>query len=114
MNITVKGKGMDVGDALRSHITTALSEHLTRYFDRSLEAHVTVAKGAAGFEVNLALHVPEQILAAHGEAAKAYGAYDAAAIKLFAQVKKHKSRVRDHHKENGGKYAGMAEGAVSA
>lgn len=109
MDITVKGKGMDVGDALRSHITEALTDHLTRYYDRSLETHVTVSKGAEGFNVDLALHVPGEVLAAHADAENPYAAYEGAAHKLFAQVKKHKSRTRDHKAHDG-----IAEKAVSA
>jgi len=109
MQIDVKGKGIDVGDALRSYITDALTDHLTRYFDRSLDAHVTVSKQGSAFHVDLALHVPGEILASQGEATDPHIAYDLAADKLFAQVKKHKSRVRDHHKDDG-----MANKAVSA
>jgi putative sigma-54 modulation protein len=60
--------------------------------------------------MDIALHVPGEILAAQAEAPDAYAAYDAAAHKLFAQVKKHKSRMRDHHKDDDS----MAENAKSA
>jgi ribosomal subunit interface protein len=113
MQITVKGKGMDVGDALRSRITESLNDHLTRYYDRALEAHVTVHKEASVFNVDLALHVPGEVLAAHGDNADPYAAYDAAAHKLFAQVKKHKSRQKDHHSDDG-HISGLGGKAVSA
>ena len=113
MNITVKGKGMDVGDALRGHMSDSLNEHLKRYFDRSLDVHVTVSKQASVFNVDLAVHVPGEILTAHAEAEDAYAAYDAASAKLFVQVKKHKSRVRDHHKDDPA-HNDVADKAVSA
>lgn len=109
MHITVKGKGMDIGDALRAHVTDSLNDHLKRYYDRSLDVHVTVSKQASMFNVDLALHVPGDVLAAHGDADDAYAAYDLAAGKLFAQVKKHKSRLRDHHHPDG--LAGQARTA---
>jgi ribosomal subunit interface protein len=99
MNITVKGKGVDVGDALRSHITNTLANHLQRYFDRSLEAQAVVGKDGGEFAIDLSLHVPGEVLAASGAGADAYDAYAQAEEKLIAQVKKHKSRVRDHHKD---------------
>lgn len=99
MNIEVKGKGMDVGDALRGHITNALSEHLTHYFERSLDAHVTVSKQNSAFTVDMTAHVPGEILAASGEAEDAYAAYDMAQAKLLTQVKKYKSKLTDHHKD---------------
>lgn len=105
MNIDVKGKGMDVGDALRGHITTALSEHLTHYFDRSLDAHVTVSKQNSAFTVDVQAHVPGEILVASAEGDDAYAAYDEAQVKLLTQVKKFKSRLKDHHKDDGAKAA---------
>ncbi len=99
MNIDVKGKGMDVGDALRGHIMSTLSEHLTHYFERSLDAHVTVSKQNSAFTVDVTAHLPGEILAATGEADDAYAAYDMAQTKLLTQVKKYKSRMTDHHKD---------------
>ncbi len=113
MQIFIKGKGIDVGDALRTHVTDALTDHLQRYFDRSMDAHVTLSKEHSAFQMDIALHVPGEILAAQAEAADPYAAYDAAAHKLFTQVKKHKSRVRDHHKDDGERNS-MAEKAKSA
>lgn len=109
MQISVKGKGMDVGEALTTRITENLNDHLTRYYDRSLDAHATITKEGPGFVVHLELHVPGEVLSAHADNADAYAAYDAAAHKLFAQVKKHKSRQRDHHSADV-----VAEKAVSA
>lgn len=100
MQITVKGKGLDIGDALRAHVTDSLNDHLKRYYDRSLDVHVTVSKQASAFNVDLAVHVPGDVLAAHADSEDPYGAYDLASDKLFAQVKKHKSRLRDHHGES--------------
>lgn len=100
MNIDVKGKGMDVGEALRGHITNKLSEHLTHYFERSLDAHVTVSKQNAMFIADVTAHVPGEILAASAEADDAYAAYDLAEGKLMTQVKKYKSRMKDHHKDD--------------
>lgn len=113
MQITVKGKGMDVGEALTGHITQSLNEHLKRYFDRSLDVHVTATKQADEFTFDLALHVPGEILPAHGQADDAYAAFDIAADKLYAQVKKYKSRLRDHHKDDT-KRDGMVTKTVSA
>jgi ribosomal subunit interface protein len=109
MQITIKGKGIDLGEALSNRITENLNDHLTRYYDKSLDAHATVSKDGASFTVHLELHVPGEILAAHGDDADPYTAYDTAAHKLFAQVKKHKSRQKDHHPDHG-----LAKKALSA
>ena len=98
MNIDITGKGMDVGQSLMGRITEHLNDHLTRYFDRSLDAHVVVSKEHSEFVVDITAHLPGEILKASGEDADAYAAYDVAAQKLFAQVRKFKSKIKDHHR----------------
>ncbi len=99
MNINVTGKGMSVGEALTTKITENLDEHLKRYFERSMDAHVVVAKEHSAFAVDITAHVPGEVMKASAEADDAYAAYDAASTKLFAQVRKHKSKMTDHHRD---------------
>ena len=47
MQISVSGKGVDVGEALRSHIETQIEEHVTKYIDRVTSVHVVVSREAS-------------------------------------------------------------------
>ena len=41
MQITVIGKQLDVGDALRQHVVETLDPAVEKYFDHAIEATVT-------------------------------------------------------------------------
>ncbi len=45
MQLVVKGKQMDVGDALRDHIETKLRAGVAKYFDSAVDANVVVSVG---------------------------------------------------------------------
>jgi ribosomal subunit interface protein len=99
MNLTVKGKNLDVGDALRGHITESLDTIFTKYFANPIEATVTLSKQVHLFSALIAVHVGRGILLqSEAEADQAYGAYDKAAEHLTARLRRYKRRLRDHHR----------------
>ena len=100
MQLSVKGKQLDIGEALRSHIEGSLDRVLSKYFGNVIEAHVTLSPNAHLFHVALSAHVGRNIhLSAQGEADEPYRAFDAALDRLSKRLRRHKRRLRDHHKE---------------
>jgi len=107
MKVSVKGKQLDVGDALRSHVEDSLEHILSKYFGNAMEAQVTLSREAHLYRANLQAHVGRQIqLAAQGEADQPYQAFDTAAERLSKRLRRYKRRLRDHHKE------GAADGEI--
>lgn len=99
MQLTVKGKQLDVGDVLRDHVEASLTRILGKYFGDAIEARVTFAREAHGFRTQVSAHVGRNILLeAHGEADDPYPAFDAAAERLSKRLRRHKGRLRNHHK----------------
>lgn len=98
MHITVSGKHLDVGDALRSHVESALAEATQKYFDRPVDATVVFARDGHGFKCDAAVHLPTG-LTAKAEAVKdeIYAAFEASAGKIEKQLRRHKRRLKDHH-----------------
>ena len=100
MQVSVKGKQLDIGDALRTHIEQALEHVLGKYFSSAIEATVTLSRNAHLYRAALSAHVGRNIkLEAQGEASEPYIAFDAAADRLSKRLRRHKRRLRDHHKE---------------
>ena len=98
MQVSVKGKQMDVGDALRSHVGTALDALVGKYFGNAMEAQAIFAREAHYFRCELAVHVGRDILVnSHGEGADAYAAFDAAADRVDKRLRRQKGRLRRHH-----------------
>lgn len=99
MNITVKGKQLDLGEALRGHIETALTSVVTKYFGGLLDSNVVLTREAHLFKADVQVHVGRG-LTAQGEAtdADAYAAADLAIAHVAKRLRRYKNRLRDHHK----------------
>ncbi|ACJ00566.1 ribosome hibernation-promoting factor, HPF/YfiA family [Rhodospirillum centenum] len=98
MQVTVKGKQLDVGDALRSHVTDTISALVAKYFGNPLDATVVISRDAHLFKADIQVHVGRGILLqSYGEATEPYPAFDDAAEKVAKRMRRYKRRMRDHH-----------------
>lgn len=98
MQLSVKGKQLDVGDALRTHVDESLSRILDKYFGDALEVTVTLSRDAHLYRAVISAHVGRGIqLEAQGEANEPYPAFDAAADRLSKRLRRYKRRLRDHN-----------------
>ena len=55
MQITVAGKGVETGEALKTHVTDGLTTVARKYFDHAIDAHVTFRKDRAFFACDINL-----------------------------------------------------------
>jgi ribosomal subunit interface protein len=98
MHVTVTGKQIDVGDALRSHTQAALEDIAEKYFGNALEAHVVFSREAHLIQCDLQVHVGRGILVrSEADANEAYAAFDVAAERIDKRLRRYKRRLRDHH-----------------
>ena len=101
MQLTVQGKQIDVGDALRTHVTEKLEELNTKYFNHATFATVTFSKEGHGhgvFKAQIHIRIGKDIMVlADSEAGDAHAAFDSAAEKVAKQLRRYKKRLRDHH-----------------
>lgn len=97
MHITVTGKQIDVGDALRSHTQAALEDIAEKYFGNALEAHVVFSREAHLIHCDLQVHVGRGILVqSEADGNEAYVAFDGAAERIDKRLRRYKRRLRDH------------------
>jgi len=101
MKLSVKGKQIDVGDALRTHVETQLGETVAKYFgDTSLEASVSFSREAHLFRADITVHAARGILLqSNAEAIEPYPAFDAALTRLAGRLRRHKNKLRHHDHE---------------
>jgi len=98
MQLTVTGKQVQVGDALRRHIESSLDAILGKYFKTAIEAHVALAKEAHRCRSEISLHIGRGIdVNAGAEAGEVSPAFAAAAERIAKQLRRYKRRLRDHH-----------------
>jgi len=98
MQLTVKGKQLDVGDALRSHVADSLNTIVGKYFNKPIEANVVLTREAHLFKADIQVHVGRGIvLQSASDATEPYPAFDTACEKLAKRLRRYKRRLRDHH-----------------
>jgi len=97
MHVTVTGRQIDVGQALREHAESGLENIVNKYFEQAMEAAVTFSKTGAFFHADISVHVGRGILVQGGdEADDPYVAFNAAAEHIGKRLRRHKRRLRDH------------------
>lgn len=97
MQLSIKGKQVDVGDALRTHIEEHLPDSIGKYFDNTTDVTVTISKEGHSFAVDIQAHVSKRVeVQGHGEGGDAYAAYEEAAEHVLKRLRRHKRRLRDH------------------
>lgn len=99
MQITVSGKQIDVGEALRSHVEDNLLAAVAKYFDRPVDAQVVFSRRGHEFTCDSSVHLPTGLTAqAHAASPDIYAAFDQATDRIEKQLRRHKRRLKDHHK----------------
>src|SRR3954469_10710035 len=79
MLVTVKGKQVDVGDALRGHVEAELVNAVSKYFANPLESQVVLTREAHLFRADVTVHVGRGIIVqGQGQASDARLACDGA------------------------------------
>ena len=98
MQLTVTGKGVDVGGALRQHVQDGLGAILGKYFGSAIEAHAVFTRERHLIHADLAIHIGRGIVINSAASAdEFYPAFDTAAERLAKQLRRYKRRLRDHH-----------------
>lgn len=101
MQLTVQGKQMDLGDALRSHVEGKLEDINAKYFNRAIDATVTFSpEGAAFTKTHISIRVGKDIMVISDATENdPYIAFDSAADKVAKQLRRYKRKLRDHHQK---------------
>jgi ribosomal subunit interface protein len=98
MQVSVKGKQIDIGESLRAHVSGTLGTLVGKYFGNPIDAQAVFAREAHLVCCDLTVHVGRDILTnSHGAAGDAYAAFDAAAERIDKRLRRQKRRLRDHH-----------------
>lgn len=102
MDIRVTGRHVDVSDAFRAHVEDRLQTAVSKLFNRSIAANITLAKEGHLFIADCQLHANQGVnLQSSGQASDAYAAVDAAVDKVEKQLRRYKRRLKNHHNSHG-------------
>jgi ribosomal subunit interface protein len=101
MQLTVQGKQMDVGEALKTYAMEKITDINEKYFNHGVHATVTFSREGHGHQqtkTNINLQVGKKIMVI-GDATEAdpYVSFDKAADRVGKQLRRYKRKLRDHH-----------------
>lgn len=100
MRYQISGKQIDVGEALQSHVKSELGETVEKYMQRPTDAAVVFSRDAHEFICEATVHLSTGLTAsATGRATEVYAAFDSAREKMDKQLRRHKRRLKDHHRD---------------
>ncbi|AQS46648.1 MULTISPECIES: ribosome hibernation-promoting factor, HPF/YfiA family [Thioclava] len=100
MRYQITGKQIDVGEALQSHVKSELGEVAEKYMQRPTDAQITFSRDAHEYICEATVHLSTGLTAsAKGHATEIYAAFDAAREKMDKQLRRHKRRLKDHHRD---------------
>lgn len=116
VNLILSGRGVHLDDRLRQYATDKLS-HVERFYDRIIKMEVELlrertARRTDRHRVEVTVKTPKETLRAHGEGVDHFAAIDVAADRLETQIKKIKSRLRDHAHRQDGAERSLSNGQV--
>ena len=99
MQISINGKQIDLGESLRAHIEDKLEDINQKYFNRAIEAIVTLSpEGHAFVKTHISIRIGKDIMVmSDAQDTDPYASFDSACDKVAKQMRRYKKRIRDHH-----------------
>lgn len=101
MELSVHGKQIDVGDALRGHVEGKLEDLNQKYFNHATFATVTFSREGHGkplTRAQISVQIGKNIMVvADAVETDPYASFENAAEKIGKQMRRYKRRLRDHH-----------------
>ena len=101
MQINLSGHHVDVSPALKEYVNTKL-ERLERHSSIVISAHVVLTVEKLSNRAEATINVSGGQVFADSVHADMYAAIDTLADKLDRQIIKHKEKLTNHHREDGG------------
>ena len=100
MQINITGHHVDITAALRAYVEEKF-ERLERHFDNMTNVHVILEVVKERQKAEATIHVSRGQIYADSEDENMYAAIDSLTDKLDRQIKKHKEKLKDHHRGEG-------------
>lgn len=107
MQINLSGHHIDVTPALRDYVNSKM-RRLARHFDHVMDAEVVLSIDKLQQKAEATVRYTGTKVFADAAHEDMYAAIDALADKLDRQIKRHKEKRTDHHRQNGGTKAAEA------
>jgi ribosomal subunit interface protein len=96
MALRISGRGVDLGEALRSRVEERVAAVLSKYAAGSYTGHVTVSRDGSSYRTDCVLHLKSgATLEASGAAHDAHASFDQTSERLEKRVRRYRRRLKD-------------------
>jgi putative sigma-54 modulation protein len=103
MQIQIVGKQVEVTQPIHDYVTSKL-ERVTRHFDQLIDIHVVLTVEKLKHHAEATVRTAQQkSLHAEADGQDLYAAIDVLTDRLDHQVRKHKEKLTDHHRNESNK-----------
>jgi ribosomal subunit interface protein len=98
MQLSITGKQIDIGSALRTYVQDKVVQSVGKYFDRPVDGAVTFSRDGHEYRADCMVHLASGLhLQAQGRSTDIYASFDGAIERMEKRLRRYKSRIRDHH-----------------
>lgn len=104
MKLNVKGRNIEVTEALRQYIEKRLGK-FSKFLGELSEAVVTISTEKFTHKIDVLLKVNGHLIQAEGKTEDLYSAVDEVVEKLEKQILKYKEKVQNKNKKDSNKYS---------
>jgi putative sigma-54 modulation protein len=108
MKLNIKGRNIEVTDALRQYIEKRLSK-FSKFLNDLSEAVVTISTEKFTHKIDVLLKVNGHLIQAEGKTEDLYSAVDQVVEKLEKQVIKYKEKIQNKNKKDNTKNLAVSE-----
>ncbi|MDJ1305920.1 MAG: ribosome-associated translation inhibitor RaiA [Candidatus Midichloria sp.] len=101
MQILISGKHLDIGESLRQHIMFSVEHNVIKFFEYAIKSHVTISKQNHLFKTDIIVNEGTgtgTIVKSNAQHFDPYKSFDEAMAKLSKQLRRYKSKIKNHHK----------------
>ena len=99
MQLTLTGHHLDITPALRDYVNSKM-DRIEHHFDHITNLHVILSVEKLRQKAEATVHASGANLFADAVHEDMYAAIDALSDKLDRQIKKHKEKLKHHHKQS--------------
>jgi ribosomal subunit interface protein len=101
MQLSISAQHIKLGDGLNDHIKDKISEITAKYLEDNISTHVYFTKQRTSYNCRLIVTIghQKQVIKSEGSAHDIHAAFDWAIAKLQLQLRKYKSKLKNHNKD---------------
>ncbi|KAB2832000.1 MAG: ribosome-associated translation inhibitor RaiA [Caedimonadaceae bacterium] len=100
MKFSVTGRQVDVGESFQTYVQDQFAQINERYNLSPVDVNIVLSREAHLYRCDIATKVGRVQMRSQGNGTEVYPAFDEALRTLLQKMRRHKSRLDDHHKHH--------------